>query len=309
MVDSPHTDKPMVAAMMVSTASTAQGYVFDNKLPVGIAYCGYKTPSGEFTYDETVENLPIIATEEKPDLISRGLWSNTYTVWHCFGWNPDNSTAMEALSFLGGDPYWAASSGVPMRIVSGNNNDKVGSSGCSKVWISYLDAMYLEQTTIVTLTGTTAVALVDTSIARINDFHAYAGYNPVGAITIGPTTGGSISQIGAGYTRARNSMFTIPADRSLYIKSIYYSAADLDGGRATQFFLNSNHNILNGTYSTSIFWPIDAALLKDASIYVPLVVPIVIPEKTDIYVSAITVGASSGEQTQTVLTGWLEDNT
>ena len=305
---SPHHARSMQGIFLVSTDSTAQGWVFENNLPTVAAYCGYKIPSGEYVYDETEHKYPIIAVENKYDLIATGEWSNTYRSWSKVGFNPDISTAEEAVNWAG-SVFWAATSGQPMRVASANNLDKVGSSGCTKVWIKYLDAMYLEQTTTVTLNGTTAVLLVDTSIARIQNFQAYEGNTPLGNIAIGPSTGGTISTIAAGYTRARNSMWTVPTSQTLYIKDIYFAAAgDAKTGLVSRVLLRTNYNESQNRYSTSLFWPVLTALLKDNEHCMNLSIPVRIPEKTDIYATAISAAASSGNLVETIFRGWVSDN-
>lgn len=305
---SPPQTGPLKGIFLVSTASTGQGWVLDNNLPVMIAYSGYKTASGEYTFDETVDSLPILAVENKMDLISAGKWSTKYSMWSKIGFNPDVTALEEPLTYSGAI-WWAATSGQPMTVVSDNNNDKGGSSGCTTVWIKYMGPDYIERTTTVSMNGTTAVALVDTSIARVNNFQAYSGNTPLGTITLATTTGGTISTIGAGLTRARNSMYTIPSSKTLYIQSIYYSAAHLGASpRPTRFLLRSNYNDNQGRYSTSLFWPISANLLENSPLYASIPIPIKVPEKTDIYVSVITVAASSGNLCESILRGWTVDN-
>lgn len=306
----PSHDRPMQGIFMISTDSTAQGFTFDNNLPVVIAYSGFKTVSGEFVYAETFNNYPIIAVESKYDLIAEGKYSTRYKSWSKIGYNPDVGSAEETINFAG-SAFWAASSGQPMRVVSANNNDKPAStSGCLSVWVKYLGPDYLEYSTVVTLNGTTAVTLVDTSITRIQNFQAYTGIAPAGNVTLGPSTGGAISTIQAGFTRARNSMWTVPSNKTLYIKNIYYSAAGEGGaGRPTRFLLRTNYNPEQERYSTSLFWPISANLLEDTPIFASLDVPLRVPARTDLYVTTITVAASSGNFVESILRGWTVENT
>ena len=306
---SPHHDRPMQGTFMLSTNSTAMGYIFENELPTMSAYTGYKTLTGEFVYDETYNNYPIIAVENKYDLIAEGNYSTRYAAWSKIGYNPDVGSIEEVINYAG-VAFWAATSGQPMKVVSANNNDKSGSTtGLTKVWVKYLGPDYLEYTTTVTLNGTTAVTLVDTSITRIQNFQAYEGLPPLGNITIGPSTGGTISVIQIGFTRARNSMWTVPSSKTLYIKNIYYSAAgEGNNGRPTRFLLRTNYNPNQERYSTSLFWPVSANLLEDSPLFAPLDIPIRIPEKTDLYVTTITAAASSGNFVESILRGWTVEN-
>ena len=284
--------------------------MLDNNLPVMISYSGYKTASGEFAYDNTIDNYPIVAVESKEVLIAEGKWSTGHTVWYKMGYNPDSGAIEEAINYIGGKPVWAATSGGVMSVVSANNLDAVGSSGCTQVFVNYLDSDYIQRSTIVSMNGTTAVNLIDTSIARINHFQVYAGNPCLGNVTIFTNTTDVLSMIGTGLTRARNSMYTVPSDRTLYINSIYYSAAgEGTNGRPTRFLLQSNYSDVQKRYSTSLFWPISGNLLKDEPIFAQLLIPIKIPEKSDIYTSVIMSAASSGNKVECILRGWLTENT
>ena len=307
---SPPQSGPLKGIFLISAASTGQGWVLDNNLPVMIAYTGYKTPTGEYTYDETLDNLPIIATQDKCGAIGEQTWSTRYSAWSKIGFNPDSGSAEEALTYHG-SVFWAATSGGAMKVVSANNNDKTGSSGCTQVWVKYLGKDYLEYSTIVSMNGTTAVSLIDTSIARIQNFQAYAGNPPLGQINILTSSSDIISSIGIGLTRARNSMWTVPSGKTLFIKTVYYSAASygsVSNSRPTRFLLRTNYNDNQGQYSTSLFWPISANLLKDEALYAAFPGPIRVPEKTDLYVAVITAAASSGNTCESIIRGYTMEN-
>jgi hypothetical protein len=306
---SPPQAGPLKGIFLISTASTGQGWVLDNNLPVMIAYAGYKTASGEYTYDETVDHLPLIATADHCDMIGEGTFSTRYSAWSKIGYNPDSGALEEALTYHGA-AFWAATSGGAMKVRSNNNNDKSGSSGCAQVWVKYLGRDYLEYSTIVSMNGTTAVSLVDTSIARIQNFQAYTGNPPLGDITIMTSSSDVISSIGIGLTRARNSMYTVPSSKTLYIKSVYYSAASYGSGtaRPTRFLLRTNYNTNQERYSTSLFFPISANLLKDNALYAAFNIPLRVPENTDLYVTVITAAASSGNVCESITRGYLVEN-
>jgi hypothetical protein len=306
---SPPQAGPLKGIFLISTASTGQGWVLDNNLPVMISYSGYKTPTGEYTYEETVDHLPVIAVEEHGCLIGENKLSTKIAAWQKIGFNPDIATVEEPVNWSG-TLFWAATTGQPMSVVSNNNLDKSGSSGCAQVYVKYLGRDYLEYSTIVSLNGTTAVALVDTSIARIQNFQAYSGNAALGTIVIGPSTGGTtITSIAPGLTRARNSMWTVPSSKTLFVKNLYYSAVgDAKTGIATRILLRTNYNDTFGVYSTSLFWVVSASLLKDSAVFQELHVPLRIPEKTDLYTVAISGAASTGNMVETVLRGWTVEN-
>jgi hypothetical protein len=105
--------------------------------------------------------------------------------------------------------------------------DSSAATGAMAVKIEYLDDAFAEKSEIVILNTTTYVDTVNSDLYRINSFRVIAcgtkatpTYAAVGNITLrGNVTTTTYSYITAGYTRARNVMYTVPAGKTLYIVS------------------------------------------------------------------------------------------
>lgn len=194
-------------------------------------------------------------------------------------------------------------------------------AGCHAVLISGLDSTYTEQKEIVVTNGAVpnGVLTVKTWL-RINAFRVIAtGVNgiPTGAIILGdnatpPTI--VYTYITAGFTRARNSIYTVPAGKTLYIyqwnagfaanaanKNEYCRlfarvAAYIPEGGGTPF----RSNVTDGVV---IWYPYTEIVQGGSTAPVPIDSPTKIPAKTSLKVS----GSASGAGVATsVLRGWLE---
>ena len=135
-----------------------------------------------------------------------------------FGFNRVVGTSFETLWNDGGD-YVFPTSAVTMDLVSTSTSDTMS------VLVKGLDANYNEISETVTLTGTVAVT-TSASFLRINSAIILSGSN-VGGITIsnGGTTYGFIeAELGT----TQSCIYTVPADRSLYLFRIDFNSATVN---------------------------------------------------------------------------------
>lgn len=135
-----------------------------------------------------------------------------------FGFNRAVDTSFETLWNDGGD-YVFPTSAVTMDLVSTSASDTMS------VLVKGLDANYNEISETVTLTGTVAVT-TSASFLRINSAIILSGSN-VGGITIsnGGTTYGFIeAELGT----TQSCIYTVPADRSLYLFRIDFNSATVN---------------------------------------------------------------------------------
>jgi hypothetical protein len=127
---------------------------------------------------------------------------------------------------------------------------------------------------------------------------------PAGNITLQGIGGGTVySYIPAGYTRARNIVYTVPDGKTLYVTSAMWSCADATKG--VRFVNHANYDNLAGA-PRSFFLPYMEATLYNTSIYRPFELPVAFPEHTDIKVSVIS--SQAGAMADVALRGWLEEN-
>jgi hypothetical protein len=135
-----------------------------------------------------------------------------------FGFNRVVGTSFETLWNDGGD-YVFPTSAVTMDLVSTSTSDTMD------ILVKGLDANYNEISETVTLTGTVAVT-TSASFLRINSAIILSGSN-VGGITIsnGGTTYGFIeAELGT----TQSCIYTVPADRSLYLFRIDFNSATVN---------------------------------------------------------------------------------
>lgn len=213
------------------------------------------------------------------------------------------SVTATTLTCSGGFSMGGSGASQAYRVV-----DDSSTIGGHVVLIEYLDANFVTQWEFVVLNGTTNVNTTATGIYRVNSFRIVgtgSSKKATGNITLRNTADTvNYSYITAGYTRARNSAYTIPAGCSLYIAQLTYSfgyAANQTHyvrlyGRATQ---NSNFR------TDGIFYPFTEVICANTSATINLDFPSKFLEKVDIKVSGISTVTGSADA---ALRGWLESN-
>jgi hypothetical protein len=143
------------------------------------------------------------------------------------GNNPDvdTGTVPEDI-WTGGGLYPFMTVATSLEIVSDSASDAAAGTGARTILLSGLDANYVEQSSILTLNGLTAVA-VPIQYFRINQIMVLsAGSNEtnVGLITVrdaGAGTTRGLIMIGTGISR--QAVYTVPAGHTLSIHSILAS--------------------------------------------------------------------------------------
>lgn len=229
------------------------------------------------------------------------------------------------LDKTGSSPEWGFVTGVSTNTLtvssgfsSGGNPsgrtyyivDKSAYTGSQVLKISYLTSAYVSKTEIIILNGTTAVPTIGIDLFRINSFSVIAaGTNnkSIGNISIrGIGAGVTYSYIALGYTRARSSMYTVPAGQSLYVVQFMMSYAYASNStHYARLYTRANIEPETGFNTGSMFYSFTEALCSNSTLPVILEVPTKLPEKTDIKISGIST--FSGVATVS-LRGWLETN-
>lgn len=189
--------------------------------------------------------------------------------------------------------------------------DTSATAGAHAVETTYLDGNYLEKREIHILNGTTEVPTVNNDLYRINNFRVIAaGANkiPTGNLSIRNTTNTPVySYITAGFTRARNAMFTVPSGKTIYI--VTYIAGYATTGNANKEYARitpkANIDPTTGFQVDGIFYPSIDIIAQNISVPVELSIPFRLSEKTDVKLSAIATAAGA---ISTTLMGWIETN-
>lgn len=188
------------------------------------------------------------------------------------------------------DSYVFPTSAMSMRIVSSGANDSSSGTGIQQVLVHYLDNDYLPQITTVTLNGTTPVTLTPTNILRINNMHASAvGSGGVAAGNISLTnTAGTVTYgyITAGFNTARQAIYTVPAGVVGYISHWQCSSGSTSGNHFTPITLRATTHA--GILFPGVFLIQDEHGTQDQGTAISFPIPIRIPAKTDVKISAIS---------------------
>ena len=208
------------------------------------------------------------------------------------------------LTIAGGFSSGGSGSGRAYAIV-----DKSAYTGAHAAKIEYLTGTLAEKSEIVILNGTTAVDTVNTDFYRVNSFRIIAagsGAKLVGNLTLRADGAGTVySYISAGFTRARNIMYTVPASKTLYV--IQWSASYSITGNPNKEYgrLYTRANIEPSTkFNTgAIFYPYTEIAMQNNTVAITYELPTRLPAGTDIKVSGL---ATVSGVVSTVLRGWLE---
>lgn len=157
--------------------------------------------------------------------------------------------------------------------------------------------------------GASEVNLVG-SPYRINSFRIIAtgtGNAASGAISLKAQGAGTTrySYITAGYTRARNIIYTVPANRLLHINKIDvgYGANAANKQEYCRVYTRANREPTTQLSTGSIFYSYSEAMLGNGTAILELKIPTKFAAGTDIKVSGIASGVGVAT---VVLRGWLE---
>ena len=236
------------------------------------------------------------------------------TLWSKLGYAPLAPTGVSDV-YGHNLSYVFPAAAQQMECISSSVQDLAAGSGAKTIRIYYLKSDYTEATTDVILTGTAGVLTSVSDIFRINnvrvlDFGATTTlYQAAGKIDVRNKTSTTIiySCIVAGQTRARNSIYTVPFGKTLYVTSLAcgVTKASTTGNTCT-FTLRTNwDDKLPGLLTAGLFFmPYAEMNLVDQMYTREFHIPLKFIATQDIKVSA-NCGQSS-----TILTsstrGWLE---
>lgn len=186
--------------------------------------------------------------------------------------------------------------------------DKSAKTGAHAVKIEYLTSAYATKTEIVALNGTTVIPTVNTDLFRIQSFRVIAtgtGNKPVGNLSLRNLADTPVySYISAGFTRARNSAYTVPAAKTLYISEFAVSYGyKTNTTHYCRIYTRANMEAATGFNTGNLFYPFTEIICSNNSQLVRLDIPTKLTQKTDIKVSALATYAGAAS---VALRGWLE---
>jgi hypothetical protein len=197
------------------------------------------------------------------------------------------AVALHTLTIAGGFSSGGSAASRKYAVV-----DKSAKTNAQAVMVSYLDGDFVAHNEIVVLNGTTAVATVNTDIYRINQFSVIgAGSNNValGNITIRNLADTPVySHIAAGYTVARQLIFTVPAGYTAYITQANVSASTPNDTKvqSARIIVRTNTSPSENFVTDRIFYPKSEMVCSNGNDSFLYEIPIRILEKSDFIVSA-----------------------
>lgn len=185
--------------------------------------------------------------------------------------------------------------------------DVSATSGAHAVIIKYLTTAYAEKSEIVICGGNgVGVDLVNTDVFRINScrvISAGSGGAAAAAIQVWDADGTTpvYTYITLGYTRARNSLYTVPTGKTLYI-------TQLSGGYATTANQVQSARIIlratqNDGFKTNLFQALAELILTNATSTVEFTMPVKIASGVTMKFTAVPTANGAAV---TVARGWLE---
>ena len=222
--------------------------------------------------------------------------------------NIDVDAAEEDLWAVGGLYVWPAAN-QQMEIVSSSNDDSGNSTGAWTVKIWYLDSSFNEFNETITLMGKIPVATVATNIYRINNFRIQTtgtGGKAAGDIDIRNLADTPIySRIPTGATRARNSIYTVPAGKAIFITNMTYSIGASAVGHFGRFSFRARYDDITGVPST-IFYPYSEIGVTDMAFTIVYQIPMKFPAGVDIKVSVQADATNANAVCTVQYRGWIE---
>ena len=197
-----------------------------------------------------------------------------------------------------------------MRIVSTSANDAAGNTGVRLLTIDYLDTNYIERSETVVTAGLTPVTTVSTNILRVNRMHSdTVGSNgsAVGVLSLTDTAGTvTYSVIPSGFVASRQAIYTVPAAKSFYVSHWQASSGAPTGSHFT--IVSARATSFNGITHAGVFASFDETGSLNNGIAITLPIPVMVPEKVDMKLTAVSDAANAGVTALGTLMGWLEDN-
>jgi hypothetical protein len=198
---------------------------------------------------------------------------------------------------------------MQMEFTSSSANDTTDGTGARTVKIWYLTSGFVEKTETITLSGTGVAQTTATDIYRVNAFRVMTAGTlgcAAGNIDLRHLSNTPIySRILAGNTRARNSIYTVPVGKTLYITQITYSVGHASGGRYARFTLRAKYDDFAAALAL-IFYPYHEIGLQDNAISINMDFPIKFPAGTDIKISVISDASNADAICTGAYRGWLE---
>lgn len=223
-------------------------------------------------------------------------------------WGVITTAANGSLTFTGG----LSSGGSCATARTYQVLDASAAKGAMAVKIEYLTTAYAEKTEIVILNINTPVPLINADVYRVNSFRVIAvgtkatALNAAGGnLSLMKNAGLTYSYITAGFTRARNIVYTVPASKTLYVTHVSASFGTTGNANKEYARIWTRANVEPATrFNTGLLmYPYTELMAQNSTVFLELVCPTKLPAKTDLKMSAVATAAGA---VAVALRGWLE---
>ena len=187
--------------------------------------------------------------------------------------------------------------------------NSAASTGVQAVFIKYLDDNFVSHDEIV-ITNGGVVATVNTDYYRVNSFRvACAGTNnkAEGDIELRNLADTPVyAHMTAGFTIARQAVFTVPEDKMLYINSFNAAWCSPNDSKvqSARVILRANAEPRNGFNMGPIFFPYAEVMVTNEDVNITNEVPLKIPPTTDVIISLLSTDAAGTGPATVVMSGW-----
>lgn len=227
-------------------------------------------------------------TEDLNLNIARGLVKGTSHI-NKFGYNASVGTSYESITDLGGDHSYADANNVVITSSSTEDDEDKGGgvegTGAHKVEIQGLDGDYNLITETLITNGTSTRTSTGTFSRIFRMKVTEAGTGDVNAGNITASIGGTdIARIATGQGQTLMAVYTVPTGYTAYIKRFQGS---LSKNQEANFQLRTRSVESTGSWNVKGLWG-----TFSAAVDYEYIIPIAIPEKTDIEIRG-KAGATS----------------
>ncbi len=260
-------------------------------------------PGSEFFETDTKETyIYTSASWERYDVapysyeqsIAEGLRAN-HAAFFKTGFNSAVGASAEDIWDVG-ETYTFPTTAAGMEVVSSATSDHATGAGARTVKVYYLNSSFEEKTEIVSLNGTSVVPTASIDFYRINYFKVQTAGSTgaaIGNIDIRHLDNTPIySRILAGFTRARDLIYTVPKDKTLFLDEGNFGVVHTAANKYAMITVRSTYDRIDSA-SSSLFYPETSVLMDNGMISLKPPIPLKFPEGTDIRAMASSNGTAA----------------
>lgn len=194
-------------------------------------------------------------------------------------------------------------------------------TGALVMKVDYLTNTYLERTLLIPTNGTTPVLTLNDAGAALSDLYRINSFRVIATgstaktaeswqiQTVGGGAGTIWSYIAKGYTRGRNAMYTVPANKTLYLTewNVGWAVPNANKIQSARLFIRANFESATLFNTGNVFYPYFEQIISNDETNIDYEIETLFPQKTDMKVSGIsfTAGAPGTGAAASVLRGFL----